>query len=228
MKIQEKYLEALKTFNDFVTISEWAIKFAEMNPDQLENAEGYALGHSINTTGIKEIAAKISSIVSRGKFNESISIDSSERPKKVKYSTQEELDENTQNEINKDIEPLTRKDIIDNAKDKMEVSELYRIKEFESIQENFKEFFGVVFEIDHAQALFNKKQGEHHPDNLQLLLRLHNGKKSNKSWVRFTFDEQVNYIRATISLQEIVADKFDIKIDRKALKSLLLRLKEVY
>ena len=43
MKIQEKYLEALKTFSDFVTISEWAIKFAEMNPDELERANEQAI-----------------------------------------------------------------------------------------------------------------------------------------------------------------------------------------
>lgn len=48
MKIQEKYLEALKTFSDFVTISEWAIKFAEMNPDELERANEQALKKAKN------------------------------------------------------------------------------------------------------------------------------------------------------------------------------------
>jgi len=30
MKIHEKYLEALKTFDDYVTVSEWAEKFGEV------------------------------------------------------------------------------------------------------------------------------------------------------------------------------------------------------
>lgn len=42
MKIHEKYLEALKTFTDYVTISEWAIKFGEMYPDELEKANEQA------------------------------------------------------------------------------------------------------------------------------------------------------------------------------------------
>lgn len=229
MKIQEKYLEALKTFSDFVTISEWAIKFAEMNPDELERANEQALQQKINTTGIKEIAARMSSKVSTGGFDKYISVDHSERPKKVKYLTKEELDENTQNEINEDIEPLRRQDIINNAKDTMEVLELYRMTEFDSIQKAFKLFFGVDFEIDHAQALLNdKKQGEHHPDNLQLLLKHHNGKKNKKSWERFTFDEQTEYIQKVISLQGLVADKFDIEIDTTILDLLLLRLKKIY
>lgn len=229
MKIQEKYLEALKTFSDFVTISEWAIKFAEMNPDELERANEQALQQKINTTGIKEIAARMSSRVSTGGFDKCISVDHSERPKKVKYLTKEELDENTQNEINEDIEPLRRQDIINNAKDTMEVLELYRMTEFDSIQKAFKLFFGVDFEIDHAQALLNdKKQGEHHPDNLQLLLKHHNGKKNKKSWERFTFDEQTEYIQKVISLQGLVADKFDIEIDTTILDLLLLRLKKIY
>ncbi len=38
MKIHEKYLEALKTFDGFVTVSEWAVKFGEMYPELLEKA----------------------------------------------------------------------------------------------------------------------------------------------------------------------------------------------
>ncbi len=63
----------------------------------------------------------------------------------------------------------------------------------------------------------NDKQGEHHPNNLQFLLKHHNGKKNKKSWNRFSFDEQVEYIRKTTSLQSLVADKFNIEIDTKIL-----------
>ncbi len=113
--------------------------------------------------------------------------------------------------------------------DKMQILDLYRISEFENIQKAFKQFFGVDFEIDHAEALLNgEKQGDHHPDNLQLLLKYHNGKKNKNSWKRFTLDEQIDYIKQTISLQSLVADKFDVEIDQKILESLINRLKEVY
>lgn len=148
-------------------------------------------------------------------------IDDSERPKKVKYITKDQLEENIQKERDEDIEPLRRQDIINNAVDQMRILDLYRISEFENIQRAFKQFFGVDFEIDHAEALLNdEKQGTHHPDNLQLLLKYHNGKKNKKSWERFTFDEQVDYIKHTINLQSLVADKFDVEIDNKILESL--------
>jgi len=72
------------------------------------------------------------------------------------------------------------------------------------------------------------KQGEHHPNNLQLLLKYHNGKKNKKSWKRFTFDEQVEYIKKTISLQSLVAEKFNVEIDNKILEALINRLKMIY
>ena len=229
MKIHEKYLEALKTFTDFVTISEWAVKFSEMYPDELEKANKQAANQKIDTTGLKEIAARMSSRISAGGFSKTVQIDDSERPKKVKYITEDELEELIQNEIDEDVEPLRRQDIINHANDQMKVLELYRISEFENIQKAFKLFFGVDFEIDHAQALLNDDtQGEHHPDNLQFLLKYHNGKKNKNSWNRFSFEEQVDYITKTISLQSLVADKFDIKIDKKILESLIDRLKAIY
>lgn len=229
MKINEKYLEALKTFDEFVPVSVWAEKFAKMYPDELEKANEQAKNQKIDTTGLREIAARMSSRLSAGGYSKTVQIDDSERPRKVKYITKDELEEHTKNEIDEDIEPLKRQDIINNAKDQMKVLELYRISELENIQRAFKLFFGVDFEIDHAEALLNdNKQGEHHPDNLQLLLKYHNGKKNKKSWKRFTFDEQVEYIKKTISLQSLVADKFDVEIDKKILESLINRLSNVY
>lgn len=229
MRIHEKYLETLKTFTDFVTISEWAVKFGEMYPDELEKANEQATKQKNDTTGIRELAARISSRLSSGGFSDNVQIDDSERPKKVRYITKDQLEENIQKEIDEDIEPLRRQDIINNAMDKMQILDLYRISEFESIQKAFKQFFGVDFEIDHAEALLNSdKQGDHHPNNLQLLLKYHNGKKNKNSWKRFTFDEQADYIKQTISLQSLVADKFDVEIDNKILESLINRLKEVF
>ena len=75
MKIVEKYLEAIKTFTDYVTISEWAIKFSEMYPEELEKANEQASNQKNDTTGLREIAARISSNISSGKWAKELSID---------------------------------------------------------------------------------------------------------------------------------------------------------
>jgi hypothetical protein len=229
MKITEKYLEALKTFTDYVTVSEWAQRFSEMFPDELEKANEQAANQKQDTTGLREIAARISSRLSTGGYSKEVLIDDSERPRKVKYITKDELIEQEQIEIDEDIEPLRRQDIINNATNQLEIFALYRITEFENIQKAFKQFFGLDFEIDHAEALLNsEKQGEHHPSNLQLLLKYHNGKKNKNSWSRFTFEEQEDYIKKSVALHSLVADKIDVEIDNMILISLLNRLKEIY
>ena len=229
MKITEKYLEALKTFTDYVTVSEWAQRFSEMFPDELQKANEQAANQKHDTTGLREIAARISSRLSTGGYSKEVLIDDSERPRKVKYITKDELIEQEQIEIDEDIEPLRRQDIINNATNQLEIFALYRITEFENIQKAFKQFFGLDFEIDHAEALLNsEKQGEHHPSNLQLLLKYHNGKKNKNSWNRFTFEEQEDYIKKSVALHSLVADKFDVKIDNKILESLLVRLEKIY
>ena len=229
MKITEKYLEALKTFTDYITVSEWAQRFSEMFPDELQKANEQAANQKHDTTGLREIAARISSRLSTGGYSKEVLIDDSERPRKVKYITKDELIEQEQIEIDEDIEPLRRQDIINNATNQLEIFALYRITEFENIQKAFKQFFGLDFEIDHAEALLNsEKQGEHHPSNLQLLLKYHNGKKNKNSWNRFTFEEQEDYIKKSVALHSLVADKFDVEIDNKILESLLNRLKKIY
>ena len=39
MKSIEKYIETLKTFTDYVTVSEWANKVVELYPELLKKAE---------------------------------------------------------------------------------------------------------------------------------------------------------------------------------------------
>ena len=119
MKIHEKYLEALKTFTNFVTVSEWAEKFVEMFPEELEKANIQAQNQVRDTTGLREITARISSRIATGGFSQKILIDDTERPKKVKYLTKEELDNYEQREIEEDIEPLKRQYIINNATNKL-------------------------------------------------------------------------------------------------------------
>lgn len=229
MKIHEKYLEAIKTFDDFATILEWAVKVGELYPELLDKANKEAEKHKNKTTGLREIAARIGSWVSTGDFDKFLKIDTSESPRKVKYITPEEFEENTSHEIEEDLAPLNRKEIEKKAEDSFGLKELYRYDELKNIQKAFKTFFNLDFEIDHAKALLNEEEkGEHHPDNFQLILKYHNVKKNNQNWKRFSLDEQREYIKQTVKLHNLVAGRLNIEIDDQLLESLLERLKSIY
>ena len=229
MSMRSKYLDALKTFDDWVIVSEWAMKVGEFYPDILEKADIEASNQANETTGLREIAARISSIISQGGYVDKIEIDTSDRPKKVRYIPESERNQHETQEIEDDIAPLRRDEIIRLAMQSMSSIDKYRSSEFDAIAKQLKSFFGLDFEVDHAEALLNKNTpGAHHPDNFQLLLKTHNGKKNNNNWVKFNLEEQIEYIKTAIKLQNIVASRLSIEIENNVLDSLLERLKNVY
>ncbi|WP_024953558.1 hypothetical protein [Sulfurospirillum arcachonense] len=229
MKIHEKYLETLKSFDDYVTVSEWAIGVSEKYPELLRNAESQVENHQNETTGLRAIGARLSARLSKGRFDGFVKIDDSEKPRKVKYISEDEFKEKENQDIEEDLEPINRREIEKKAEDKFALKELYRLDEFRNIQKSFKMFFNLDFELDHAKALLNKEDaGKHHPDNFQFILKYHNGKKSNSNWQRFTIDEQIIYIKKCIELQELVAKEMKLSLDENILDNLLSRLKAVY
>jgi len=229
MKIAEKYLKALKEINDWVIVSDWAKKVGELYPDILAKAEHDALNQANETTGLREIAARISSNISRGAYAGLIEIDPTERPRKVRFIPESEQAAHIKQEIDDDVAPLKRDEIIKLAGQGFSTHENYRVSEFETLSKQLKLYFGLNFEVDHAQALLNKEAaGQHHPDNLQLLLKDHNGKKNNNNWQRFSLDEQIQYIETAIKLQSLVAPKFEIDLEQHVLGSILERLKSIY
>jgi len=128
-------------------------------------------------------------------------------------------------ELASDIEPLTRAEKIKFYTEQLDELEKYRIEEIETISKQLNKFFGVDFEVDHSTALLNQeKAGTHHPDNLQLLTKAHNGKKNKKNWQRFTIDEQIDYIKHVIALQTLIATRLKINLVDNVLDSLLERL----
>ncbi len=229
MNIREKYLEALKNLDDWVIVSEWAIKVGEIYPDLLAKAEIEATNQANDTTGLREIAARISSAISTGAYENQIEIDTSERPRKVRYIPAEKRDEHEALELEEDVEPLRRDEIIKRDLSGWRAKEKYRSDEFEVISKQLKAFLSLEFEVDHASALLNPENpGQHHPDNFQLLLKSHNARKNKDNWQRFTFVEQAEYIQAAIGLQRIVAPNLKIEMDESIIESLLDRLNKVY
>ena len=85
LSINDKYLEALRQTTDWLTVSEWACKVAEVYPDLLVAADAQAAKQKNDTTGLREIAARLSSRLSSGGFGASVEVDASERPKKVRF-----------------------------------------------------------------------------------------------------------------------------------------------
>ena len=79
MSMREKYLEALQTLEGWVIVSEWAQRFGEINPDLLAKAEREAENQANETTGLREIAARISSVISNGAYKNKIEIDTSSK-----------------------------------------------------------------------------------------------------------------------------------------------------
>jgi len=224
----QKYLEALKTFDEWIIVSEWAVRVGELYPDILEAANEQAANQANDTTGLRELAARISSRLSTGGFHE-VEIDDSERPRKVRYISEDQKQERIEDELEADIEPLTRAERIRQDTETLSEVERYRIEEFETIAKQLNKFFSLDFEVDHALALLNPTQaGKHHPDNLQLLIKAHNGKKNKKNWERFTLEEQKEYIRQVIALQTMIASRLEISLVNDVLDSLLERLGKVY
>ena len=229
MNITKKYLEALKPVDGWVIVSEWATKVGELYPDILEKAEIEASNQANETTGLREIAARISSSISRGAYAGKIEVNDSERPRQIKYLPENQLDAYVQHDVDEDIAPLRRDEIIKIATKAFDNNEKYRTSEFEAVAKQLKIFFGLDFEVDHAQALLNQKDpGQHHPDNMQLLLKVHNGKKSNKNWERFTLEEQIKYIKVTVDLQSLVASRLTIDMKNEVLQSLIERINNIY
>ncbi len=228
MTKSQKYLEALKSFEDWVVVSEWATKVGELYPDLLETANKQAANQANETTGLRELAARISSNLSSGGFPD-VEVDDSERPRKVRYISEVDKQTRIDDELEADIEPLTRAERIKSDFEELTEVERYRIEEIETISRQLNKFFSVDFEVDHATALLNPTEsGKHHPDNLQLLIKAHNGKKNKKNWKRFTIDEQKEYIKHVLALQTLIASRLGVSLVNDVLESLLERLEKVY
>ena len=227
--ITQKYLEALKLLEGSVTVLEWATKVGQIYPEILAKADQEALAQKNETTGIKEITARISSNISRGAYASQIEIDTSERPRKVRYLNEEDIISHEKNDIEEDLSPLTRYQKIKQDETNLSTKEKYRLAEFETIISQLRSFFNLDFEFEHAQAILNPiNPGKHHPDNIQLLLKSHNRMKSSNNWERFTIDEQIEYIKAAVSIQKLVSTKMNIELEEDVISQIIERLRLIY
>lgn len=223
MTITDQYLEALKQMEGWVTGGEWALKVVEIYPDLLEKANEQAQNQMNETTGLRELTARIASAIARGAYEGQIEIDASERPRKIRYATEEEIQKHVTEELDEEMESLTRAQKIRKEYDELSDFDKYRILEFESIAKAFNSYFKTDLEVDHAKALMGNMPGKHHPDNLQLLSKTHNRIKSKSSWDRLNLERQLEYLDKMKEYHTVV-----FNVDESIFKSLIERLKKVY
>lgn len=218
----ECYLESLKRLDDWVTIGEWSNQVATDYPEILQEAEEQAKGHKRETTGIREIRARLGSRVSTGGYKDHVKVDQSERPKRVKYIHKEEAE-------NEEIEEIKRDQIEFEDASSWTEDAKYRVEELKKIKKALGDYMGVSLVIDHAEALMNKdKRGKHHPDNMQILIHGHNVKKSNSNWKRFSFDEQITYLKKINESYLLISNVNGMSIENETIDRLFERLKTVY
>lgn len=208
---KEQFIEALQTFDDFATVSEWARRFNELYPKVFENS---------SKGKYQQAKDSIWRHISKNDFS-NLECDSSGEIKKYKYIS----DEIRQAEYEKERQ---REKIEKTAEEKWGSIDKYRSIEMDSIAKALNNIFKTNFEKDHAISINSEKEKAHHPDNFQLLLKNHNCKKLIKNWKRFTFEEQENYIKKAIELQCLLKDKIGFDYDEKVLNLLLERLKAVF
>jgi hypothetical protein len=224
----QKYLQSLKKCETWVTVLEWAEKVSELYPEILEDANKQVQTHAKETTGLRAITARLSSKLSSNDY-ENIEIDDSERPRRVRYVSESDREERINEELEADVEPLTRKEKIQSDSKKLTTYEQYRVDEFYALSGQFKKYFDLDFEVDHAKALLNADDaGTHHPSNLQLLIKAHNAKKNKKNWERFSFEEQKQYIEQVVALQMTIASRLEIELVDEVLEKLFGKLEEIY
>jgi len=80
MKKHEQYLEVLKTFDDFATLKEWAIRFIETYPNDSKDED---------KVKIRKVEKSISSLLSTGKWSGLLLIDKKTKPQKIKLITKD-------------------------------------------------------------------------------------------------------------------------------------------
>ena len=225
---KDKYVSVLKELDEWVEVSEWAIKVSEKYPDLLEEANKQAAGQKRNTTGVKQIAGRMVALLTPGYIKE-IQIDTSVTPRKVRWMSLDDIKEKQEQTLEDDIEPLTRRDIERTATDNFTKYEQYRTDEFWAISKQFKDLLNIDFEVDHAAALLNDSNpGEHHPDNLQLLTKIHNAKKNSKNYTKFDIEKQIAYIKNRYEGQIFIEEQQGNALDVKILEALLDRLRQVF
>jgi hypothetical protein len=108
MKMHEKYLEVLKLVDDYITIKEWATKFVQIYHNEISLEKD-------KKTIVRNSTKSISALISTEKWGNNISIDTSKKDKRIKYTIIKQK-EDIMNIDPKDNKKIAFKVIMDDLK----------------------------------------------------------------------------------------------------------------
>ena len=124
---------------------------------------------------------------------------------------------------------LSRDAIIRRDLDEMSAYDRYRLEEIYTITKDLNKYFNLNFEVDHAQALLNMENpGQHHPDNLQILIERRNRIKGSNNWDRYSIDKQEEHLRYHVADHLEEGDLLGVTGCNEILEALIHRLRLVY
>lgn len=172
-KQQDKYLDALKTFDDFITYRQWAEKFKELYPKDFERIEEEAKKQKTSITGIRELTKRISSNKKIQKF---LLIKENSKPKKIKYHENDTDDDDNKyiklHEIMKNLEYLRddiglphRDDRVYRSIEQLNIGHFKLCMIFEMATRN-KEVIEIINKLDFIEELKDKHPYLEHEDCL--------------------------------------------------------------
>jgi hypothetical protein len=221
MTKQEKFIKILRTFEEPVTVSEWASRVVEEYPTILNQINSI----TNEPMTLKSLATTISLKVSRGGFPE-VQVLDAKLHGRVLYLIKNKKNDLTKREVPKDVESIALASKIKEDIKKSTEQDKYRLEELTSICSQLNRYFALNFTLHHAQSLTHSK-GRHHIDNLQLLTTEHillkkDGRK------KFSIEEQRAYIKRIISVHMMIVKSIDLNLTDDVLELLLDRLEKIY
>jgi hypothetical protein len=223
MTKSEKFIEVLRTFDEPVTVAEWAKRIIDLYPLVLvpTNRETDA------TMTLLELTTVMSVKLSKGEFPE-VKVDYSEPYRKVQYISDFTKKDLIKEYANSDREPILYEEYKSEGISKLNESERYRVEEFKSIVTQLNSYFNMNFEIHDLSLVARRKEKvRYHPDNFELLTSEHATKKLADK-VRFTIDAQKAYIKRMLVADAMISKVLDIDVTDQVLDMLLDRLEKIY
>ena len=84
----------------------------------------------------------------------------------------------------------------------------------------------LKFEVDHVSAV--KNGGKETANNMQILIKAHNAGKGTSKWRRFKSHEQIDYIKAVVKVQSILAKTNNIKLEKDFIDRIIKDLENIF
>jgi len=223
MTKKEQYLDVLKTFDNAVTILDWAKRVVEVHPVVLKQINS----KTNEMMTLKELVSELSLKVSQGVFS-NVLVENCQPYRRVEYISKIAKNSLISKIRVKDIELILLESKIEQDIKKSTESDRYRLEEFSNIIKQLNRYFKLDFQLHYTYSLLREnKLAKHYVSNLEILTEQHDKLKKDGQ-KRFSIEEQKAYIKRIISIHLMVRKDIEIDLTDEVLDMLLERLTKVY